>query len=268
MKFTAFNNGYCTADKKYINKKAESRKIKFPATFFCLEISGIKILIDTGYSVSLLKNAGIAAKLYSFVTKVKCKKDADEILLENNINPDEIQYIIISHFHPDHYGSLKKFPKALVICSDEAAALLTSGKMTKIRNLVFEKLISGDIGKRIIKMEDFPEIKMFENKFFNILNLNEVYGFYLDGHAKGQIGLYLKSLNKLLIFDAVWSKENLDGAEPRKILKKVAFTDEGKYESSLEKIKEILHKAENTLHTNIEPVITHDEKFLVSPYEF
>ena len=251
MKLTAFNNGYCTADKKYIDKKAESRKIKFPATFFCLEISGIKILIDTGYSVSLLKNAGIAAKLYSFVTKVKCKKDADEILLENNINPDE-----------------KKFPKAQVICSDEAAALLTSGKMTKIRNLVFEKLISGDIGKRIIKMEDFPEIKMFENEFFNILNLNEAYGFYLDGHAKGQIGLYLKSLNKLLIFDAVWSKENLDGAEPRKILKKVAFADEGKYESSVKKIKEILHKAENTFHTNIEPVITHDEKFLVSPYEF
>ena len=109
---------------------------------------------------------------------------------------------------------------------------------------------------------------MFENEFFNILNLNEVYGFYLDGHAKGQIGLYLKSLNKLLIFDAVWSKENLDGAEPRKILKKVAFADEGKYESSVEKIKEILHKAENTFHTNIEPVITHDEKFLVSPYEF
>ena len=46
MKLTAFNNGYFTADKKYIDKKAESRKIKFPATFFCLEISGIKILID------------------------------------------------------------------------------------------------------------------------------------------------------------------------------------------------------------------------------
>ena len=90
MKLTAFNNGYCTADKKYINKKSESRIIKFPATFFYLEISGIKILIDTGYSVSLFRNAGIAARLYSFVTRVKCEKDADEVLLENGINPDEI----------------------------------------------------------------------------------------------------------------------------------------------------------------------------------
>ena len=268
MKLTAFNNGYCTADKKYINKKAKSRKIKFPATFFYLEISGIKILIDTGYSVDLLKNAGIAARLYSFVTKVKCEKDADEILRENNINPDEIQYIIISHFHPDHYGSLKKFPKAVIICSREAGELLASCKSSKIRNLVFEKLIFKDMEKRIIKMEDFAGIKISENNFFDILNLNEIYGFYLDGHAKGQIGLYLKSLNKLMIFDAVWSKENLDGAEPRKILKKIAFADEKKYESSVKKIKEILYDLENTVHTDIEPVITHDEKFLGSPYEF
>ena len=32
--------------------------------------------------------------------------------------------------------------------------------------------------------------------FFNILNLNEIYGFYLEGHAGGHIGLYLKTLNK------------------------------------------------------------------------
>ena len=63
-------------------------------------------------------------------------------------------------------------------------------------------------------------------------------------------------------------KYMVKNAKARKILKKVAFADEGKYESSVEKIKEILHKAENTFHTNIEPVITHDEKFLVSPYEF
>lgn len=268
MKLTAFNNGYCTADKKYINKKSESRIIKFPATFFYLEISGIKILIDTGYSVSLFRNAGIAARLYSFVTRVKCDKDADEVLMENNINPDEIQYIIISHFHPDHYGSLKKFPEAVIICSREAAELLSSGKMSRIRNLVFERLIFKDIEKRIRKMEDFPEIKISENDFFNILNLNEIYGFYLEGHAKGQIGLYLKSLNKLMIFDAVWSKENLDGAEPRKILKKIAFADEKKYESTVKKIKEILYDLENTAHADIEPVITHDEKFLRSPYEF
>ena len=167
MKFLAFNNGYCTADKKYIDKKAESRKIKFPATFFYLEISGIKILIDTGYSVSLFRNAGIAARLYSFVTRVKCDKDADKVLMENNINPDEIQYIIISHFHPDHYGSLKKFPEAVIICSREAAELLSSGKMSRIRNLVFERLIFKDMEKRIIKMEDFPEIKISENDFFN-----------------------------------------------------------------------------------------------------
>jgi glyoxylase-like metal-dependent hydrolase (beta-lactamase superfamily II) len=274
MKFSAYNNGYCTADKKYIDKKARSQEIKFPATFFYLEISGINILIDTGYSAGLAKNSGILGKLYSFVTKVKCEKDADEILRENNINPDKIEYIIISHFHPDHYGSLNKFPKASIICSDKALELLSTGKVRKIKNLILEKLIPGNIKERTIKMESFPEINLFENiltkemKFFNILNLNEIYGFYLDGHAEGQIGLYLKSLNKLMVFDAVWSKENLYGAEPRKILKKIAFSDENKYADSLEKIKKILSCLENTENSETEVIITHDEKFLRSPYEF
>ena len=256
------------ADKKYIDKKARSRKVKFPATFFYLEISGLKILIDTGYSQSLTKDSGIAAKFYSFITKVKCEKDADEILLENNINPDEIQYVIISHFHPDHYGSLKKFPKARIICSSEAARLLDLGWSGRLRNLVFGKLIPEDIRERIIKIESFPEIKMSGDNFFNILNLDEIYGFYLEGHARGHTGLYLKSLNKLIVFDAVWAKENLDGAEPKKILKKIAFADENKYENSLKKIKEILTKLKNSAGLEPELIITHDEKFLRSPYEF
>ena len=268
MKLTAFNNGYCTADKKYINKKSESRIIKFPATFFYLEISGKKILIDTGYSASLGKGKGTITKFYSLVTKAKCEKDADEVLAENGINPEEIEYIIISHFHPDHYGSLDKFPKASIICSNEAAEVLNVGKTGKIKNLVFEKLIPEDIKERIIKLESFPKVKVSGNNFFNILNLNEIYGFYLEGHAGGHIGLYLKTLNKLMIFDAVWCKENLLGAEPKKILKKVAFADEKKYESSLREIKEILCSLKDTGGAEPELIITHDEKFLRSPYEF
>ena len=268
MKLLAFNNGNCSADKKYIDKKAESRKIKFPATFFYLEVSGIKILIDTGYSVKLIKNAGIAARLYSLVTKVKCGKDADVVLRENNIEPEEIQYIIISHFHPDHYGSLSRFPKAAVICSSEAAKLLTLGKSGKIRNLIFGKLIPEGLEDRIINMESFSEIKIAGNNFFDILNLGEVYGFHLSGHAEGHIGLYLKSLNKLMIFDAVWSKENLEGAEPKKILKKIAFSDESEYENSVKKIKKISDDLKNTNGSEPELIITHDEKFLRSPNEF
>lgn len=274
MKILAFNNGYCIADKKYIDKKSKSQKIKFPATFFYLEISGKKILIDTGYSASLGRGKGTTAKFYSLATKAKCEKDADVVLAENGINPEEIEYIIISHFHPDHYGSLSKFPKALIICSNDAAELLTAGRTAKIRNLVFQKLIPENVQERIIKMESYPDIKLFqdsdssENNFFDILNLNEIYGFYLDGHARGHIGLYLKKLNKLMVFDALWSKENLDSAEPRKILKKIALSDEKKYEKSKNIIKEILLYLKNTGNVETELIITHDEKFLRSPYEF
>ena len=79
MKFIAFNNGYCTSDKKYISKKSKSQEVKFPATFYYVEISGLKILLDAGYSTKIPKSKNIIIKLYSKITKVNCIKDADEV---------------------------------------------------------------------------------------------------------------------------------------------------------------------------------------------
>ena len=268
MKFLAFNNGYCVSDIKYVNKKLKSKKIKFPATFFYLEIEGIKLLFDTGYSKSLSNSSNIFEKLYSILTKVFCIKDADEVLLENNINPNEIQYIIMSHFHPDHYGSLNKFPNASIICSNEASILLSSSDIIKIRNLVLKNLIPNDVEKRILKIENFTKEEMYENRFYNILNLNEIYAFHLEGHAIGHIGIYLKTLRKLIIFDAVWSKDNLEGMQPSKLVKNMVSHSVKEYDKSINKINDLISLLEEDVKDKIEIIIAHDEKFLRSPYEF
>ncbi len=276
MRLRAFNNGYCEANKKYISKKSKSQEIKFPATFYYLEISGKKILLDAGYSTKIGKSKNIIIKLYSKITKVNCTKDADEILRENNIAPEEINYIIISHFHPDHYGNLEKFGNAEIICSKNAFDLLSKSKIGKIKNLLFDELIPKNLGNKITLMETYNKTELFsiEEKekieFFDILNLNEIYGFYLEGHAQGHVGIYLKKLRKLIVFDAIWCKENLENAEPWKILKKIVFSDEKEYYKSIDKIKAILEKLNNIndQEKEIELIISHDGKYMRSPYEF
>ena len=73
-----------------------------------------------------------------------------------------------------------------------------------------------------------------------------------------------------MIFDAVWSKENLYGAEPRKILKKIAFADENKYENSLKKIKEInaLNCHSTTLDQSRAFSLISSSRFFLRSYNF
>ena len=272
MRLIAFNNGYCSAKKNYINKKAKKEKINFPATFYYLEINDKKILLDTGYSSKLLSSSNLIVNLYSKLTKVNCSKDADIILQENNICAKDIQYIILSHFHPDHYGSLAKFPNAKIICSEKEREILTKNDFSKVRNLLFSEFLPKNLDSRIISMEAFRKEELFNLKekieFFNILDLDEIYSFYITGHTKGHIGIYLKSLRKLMIFDAVWCMENLEGAEPRTILKKLSLYNEKEYKDSIKKINILLNHLNEIEQKKVELIILHDEKYMRSPYEF
>ncbi|KAH7878129.1 uncharacterized protein C8R40DRAFT_1091258 [Lentinula edodes] len=55
--------------------------------------------------------------------KPNCDKDASEILIENNVDPNEIQGIIFSHLHFDHTGDIQLFPSAEIILGGEGESL-------------------------------------------------------------------------------------------------------------------------------------------------
>ena len=121
---------------------------------------------------------------------------------------------------------------------------------------------------KIYKIENFTKEEMYENRFYNILNLNEIYAFHLEGHAIGHIGIYLKTLRKLIIFDAVWSKDNLEGMQPSKLVKNMVSHSVKEYDKSINKINDLISLLEEDVKDKIEIIIAHDEKFLRSPYEF
>lgn len=67
-------------------------------------------------------------EMYRWLTPVTVNKSLHEQLAMHHIKAEEINYIIISHFHADHIGGWKIFPNAQFICHPEAVASIRHKK--------------------------------------------------------------------------------------------------------------------------------------------
>lgn len=76
------------------------------------------LLWNTGLSDSLVtKKEGVSVKGGAFVLKVT--KPMLQSLAELGVVPDDVQYVALSHLHPDHSGNLKAFKKAKILVQKE-----------------------------------------------------------------------------------------------------------------------------------------------------
>jgi N-acyl homoserine lactone hydrolase len=85
----------------------ESREI--PYSYIYLEGFGHRVLIDVGLDLnSFGGQAALDGGLCDY-------QDADVVLAEVGVTPEQIDTIILTHVHADHAGNLRKFPNARVI---------------------------------------------------------------------------------------------------------------------------------------------------------
>lgn len=193
--------GYCFQNRKNAIRGAKSEIIKFPANFALIkhEKHGY-ILYDTGYSEHFYaQTKQFPYCIYAKVTKVVCKKEhsAVNILKRFNISADEINYIIISHFHADHISGLRDFKNAKFICFENCYKEIKN-------NIGFKALLKGFIPKLL--PDDFEErLMLLNNK--DIFNDNTLIAMDLSGHVIGQLGLLINN-ETLLASDACWQEEN------------------------------------------------------------
>ncbi|MEP6951697.1 MAG: MBL fold metallo-hydrolase [Ginsengibacter sp.] len=153
-----FASGYWTAFAKILNIKSDQLIRKFYATWCLVRHTkyGI-ILFDTGYTErfhSATKN--YPDKIYSFVTPVYIdnKDSAKALLQKEGISANEVNYIIISHFHAGHICGLQDFPKAQFICSKDAYEELNSLHGFKaVKKGILKKLLPENFASRILFIE-------------------------------------------------------------------------------------------------------------------
>lgn len=116
--------GYCLAKANHAVKGEIQRDIQFKALYGLIEHPVIGwILFDSGYTRRFYDaTSNWPNKIYALATKVNVEEQ-DEIkyqLQKAGISPNEVNHIIISHFHADHIGGLRDFPNAKFYCSRSA----------------------------------------------------------------------------------------------------------------------------------------------------
>ena len=118
--------------------------------------------------------------------------------------PEDINYIVLSHMHPDHHGFIDKFPNAEIIVSDDEFTNMM--KLYALGKIDFDKDYTYFIQKKL-NWKLYPS----DQKTQKLMDGVTIYNFG-RGHSFGQLGLFLelpKSGNKLLISDVIYSSENI-----------------------------------------------------------
>jgi glyoxylase-like metal-dependent hydrolase (beta-lactamase superfamily II) len=245
VKITFLNTGFCTSLKKLALSTARWQCSDFPATFALIQhpIHGV-ILFDTGHSERFVTCTNtFPLRLYRWLIRVKHVDawSAKQQLAARCIHAEEVNYIVISHFHADHIGGLKDFPNAKFIylraAYDEVKDL--SG-FAGLRAGFLPGLIPDDFVMRSQFVKDSDMLALPPAYFpfttgYKLFTDESIIAVYLPGHAHGQIGLFVHSAEQIffLVADACWTTSSYTNMIPPHALAFMTMPDKGEYMHTL-----------------------------------
>lgn len=255
VKLSLFKTGYCVHPEKIAVKDGSLRKVKFPALVGLISHpeKGY-ILFDTGYASHFFEACEkFPYSIYPKVTPVffNSNESIKEQLLAIQIHPDEIDTILISHFHGDHVGGLKDFPNSKIICSRKGYEFVKDKKRFQaVRNGYLPDLIPTDFEERAIFIDDQQMVKLNEEfapfqEGWDLFGDGSLICIDLTGHATGQLGLFLhdeKRGDVLLCADACWqSRAYREKIYPHR-LANIIMSDIKSYQDNLDKLNRLHHQ--------------------------
>lgn len=251
LQFKLLAAGYCTAKESIAKASGQKKDIKFYATYVLIKHPEMGyLLFDTGYSKEFFKaTRKFPLSLYARATKVYLQdhETAKETLIKLGIEPDQIKYILISHFHGDHIGGLKDFPNARFICSKYAWEEVKGTRSFKALLKGFlPSQIPSDFESRLQFIEDSTLGKMDPDlgKITDLFGDGRIWTCPLEGHAKGQFGILFKTKKEsvFLVADGAWLKANYESLDLPHSIVRLFFHSWKNFKESLLRIH-LFHKS-------------------------
>jgi dTDP-4-dehydrorhamnose 3,5-epimerase len=217
------DGGFSTPPTGMIDSKYGLSKQRIHSLYAYIEYGKTKILFDTGYDG--LNSDCNSMKILSYFLPI----DKSSVRTELPYSDNEIDLVIISHYHPDHIARLKYFPNAKFLAWGKPETGLFSG--------FNESLLPADFYSRVSFVS---EPKLNEWGFYAHTINDKLQLVKLDGHSSVHSGLLVD--NKIFfIGDAVWTRSTYRENAYPSFLTKIVQTNNSKYVETIEKIK-FLHK--------------------------
>lgn len=230
------------------------RRVRFPSTVGVIEhpTAGV-VLFDTGYSERFFSETQrFPERLYRWVTPLTLPAGTDTVsqLRARGIEPEDVRWVIVSHFHADHIGGLRDFPRARFICSQQAyTAVRAMGRLQALRHAVLPGLLPDDFASRCSLLDSggktaaLAELPGFETGW-DIFQDGCLVAVPLPGHAPGQIGLVVRTTTAIffLVADACWRFESIAARRPPHPITRLIHEDMPAYRQTIERLAD-LHAA-------------------------
>jgi len=234
------SSGHCLAYANHVVKGDPRKKIRFEATWAIIEhpSEGI-ILFDTGYTSRFHKaTKKFPNSIYAKLTKVEV---ANEQEAKNQINPDLVKHIIISHLHADHVGGILDFPNAIYWTSDECLKEFQNlPKWKGFSKGLLHDLFPNNWGNNCKKFKSFNTIEhVILGIGYDIFGDNSIVMFPLPGHAAGQHGALIQTNNGpvFLVADAFWDIRAITNNLGPNPIVRLFFDDWKAYNETLKRLQ-------------------------------
>lgn len=113
-----------------VHNAPEGIRFEVPVKCFYIEHNGHKLFFDAGQKPLSYQQPDDA----NYLVRVTEKDSAAALLEQMDVQPEEIEYVVLSHTHSDHAAGVADFPQAKVILQKREAA----GKQCNYKKLLLE----------------------------------------------------------------------------------------------------------------------------------
>lgn len=247
-----FEAGYCVHPGFVVKPGSGIKPRAFPSAVALIKhpIQG-HILFDTGYHEHFFNETRpFPERFYAWTTPCRYDKTHGIVaqLARENLTPDDIDHIVLSHFHADHIAAISEFPNSQLHCQQQGLDAITkSSRVGGVRKGYLKELFPTHLYSNAVVHNSFPLsvseiIPVFQNINLRCMDMFDdclVYLVNLPGHAAGQMGLLIKREQGwlFLLADSCWLIESLSDNIDQHWLANMLCDDVNAYKITLSELR-------------------------------
>ena len=212
------------------------------------------LLWDTGYAPRMLDaTRHFPFSLYRRATPLRldARLAVAAQLPRWHLSPNDIRYVILSHFHADHIAGLRDFPEATLIASASAYLDVASRRgLRALQRAFIPELLPADFAKRAQLFSDFPGPSLPAlGATHDLFNDGSLLLIALPGHAHGQIGLLAHTTRGRVLFaaDSCWLRRSIYEQRPPARITRLVVDDARAVRTTIDHLHDFIQASRDVI---------------------